>query len=401
MSSPVPSGDISPSRRLAGFVIAGLAGGVMMASSSAPSPFYPVLQREMGFSETTLTAIFAVYAIVLLATLLTGGSASDHIGRRPVLSFGFALLAASMLGFALASGPEELLAARAVQGVACALLLTTASAAVTDLEPRSRPGLAQVCNSVIPLAGMAAGAPLAGFVMEHAAEARLDVFVAITLICLGFAALVWKMPETSPRHEGLWQALLPRVGIPAPARAAFWQSTPAIVAGWATGGLYLSLGAPVISVFFGIESYLIQALVVTLLSGVGALACFIARRYSPRQVMLYGTFALALGTALTLTGIWLRFLPLYLAALTLAGTGFGTCFYASLRTIVPLCPPDERGELFASIFTLSYLAFGLPVVAAGFAIPRIGLDATVLIYGLIITLMAALAWAWRRFGSQS
>lgn len=373
----------------------------MMSSSSAPSPFYPVLQREMGFSATTLTAIFAVYAIVLLATLLTGGSASDHIGRRPVLSFGFVLLAGSMLGFALATGPLGLFIARAVQGIGCALLLTSASAAVTDLEPANRPGLAQVCNSVIPLAGMAAGAPLAGVVMEHAIDARLDVFLAIALICLGFAALVWKMPETSPRHAGLLQSLRPQVGIPVQTRAAFWQSTPAIIAGWATGGLYLSLGAPVISVFFGITSFVTQALVVTLLSGMGALACFIARRYTPRQVMLYGTFALALGTALTLTGIWLRVLPLYLIALTLAGTGFGTCFYASLRTIVPLCPPDERGKLFAALFTLSYLAFGLPVVAAGFAIPRIGLDATVLTYGLIITVMAALAWAWRRFGSQS
>ena len=50
------------------------------------------------------------------------------------------------------------------------------------------------------------------------------------------------------------------------------------------------------------------------------------------------------GTALTLAGIALGSLPLYLAALTFAGTGFGTCFYASLRTIVPLCPPEERGE---------------------------------------------------------
>ena len=73
---------------------------------------------------------------------------------------------------------------------------------------------------------------------------------------------------------------------------------------------------------------------------------------------------LATGTALTLLGIWLGALPLYLIALTFAGTGFGTCFYASLRSIVPLCPPDERGELFAAIFTLSYLSFGLPVVAA-------------------------------------
>ena len=71
----------------------------MMAGASAPSPFYPVLEREIGFSPATLTAIFAVYAVALLLTLLVTGSLSDHVGRRPVVSAAFALLAVSMLVF--------------------------------------------------------------------------------------------------------------------------------------------------------------------------------------------------------------------------------------------------------------------------------------------------------------
>lgn len=388
-------------RHRAGFAIVALGIGMMMASASAPSPFYPVLQREMGFSAVTMTAIFAVYAIVLLATLLTGGSSSDHIGRRPVLSFGFALLAVSALAFELATTPAALIAARAVQGVACAFLLTTLSTAITDLEPPESPGLAQVCNSTIPLLGLAFGALASGFIMEHASFPKADVFIAITLISLAFALLVWRLPETSPGLDGLLRSFRPRLGLPGGTRAAFWQSAPAVVAGWATGGLYLALGAPIVAVIFGIQSVMVQALVVTLLSGTGALACYLARNAAARRIMLFGSSALALGTALTLAGIALGSLPLYLAALTFAGTGFGTCFYASLRTIVPLCPPEERGELFASIFTLSYLAFGLPVVFAGFAIPWIGLYATVMIYGGLITVMATLAWAWRRFGSAS
>ena len=33
-----------------------------LAAASAPSPLYPVYQAEWGFSATTLTAIYAVYA---------------------------------------------------------------------------------------------------------------------------------------------------------------------------------------------------------------------------------------------------------------------------------------------------------------------------------------------------
>lgn len=388
-------------RHRAGFAIASLGSGLMMASASAPSPFYPVLQRQMAFSEATMTAIFAVYAIVLLFTLLTGGSSSDHLGRRPVLSLAFLGLAVSALAFELATTPAALIGARALQGISCAFLLSTLSAAIVDLEPPDKPGLAAVCNTTIPLIGLAVGALASGLVMEHADHPKADVFIAITVISLILSAAVWLLPETSPRHEGLLEALKPRLGVPAPARSAFWQSAPAIFAGWATGGLYLSLGAPIIAVVFGISSFFMQAIVVTLLAGMGALACFLARGYTPRQIMLYGTTALALGTTLTLVGVAISSLGLYLLALAFAGTGFGTCFYASLRTIVPLTPPDERGELFASIFTLSYLAFGVPAVLAGLVIPHLGFVPTVLVYGIIIAVMAAIAGLWRKFGTGS
>jgi hypothetical protein len=57
-------------RTRAGFVIALTAVAGMMASASAPSPFYPVLQERIGFSAGTMTIIFAVYAVALPLTLL-------------------------------------------------------------------------------------------------------------------------------------------------------------------------------------------------------------------------------------------------------------------------------------------------------------------------------------------
>ncbi len=372
-----------------------------MASASAPSPFYPVLQRQMAFSDAIMTVIFAVYAIVLLFGLLTAGSSSDHLGRRLVSSFAFIILAAAALAFESADSPAGLIGARALQGIACAFLLSTLSAAIVDLEPPDRPGLAAICNATIPMIGLAVGALASGFVMEHVAYPKTSVFVAITIISFALAAAVWFLPETSLRRKGLLKALKPRLGIPLQARSAFWQSAPAILAGWATGGLYLSLGALIIAVIFGVNNFLLQAIVVTLLTGMGALGCFLARGYTSRQIMLYGTFALACGTSLTLLGVATGSLGVYLLALAFAGTGFGTCFYASLRTIVPLVPPDKRGELFASIFTLSYLAFAIPAVLAGFVIPYIGLQATVLGYGAIITALAAISGLWRKFKSTT
>lgn len=348
-----------------------------------------------------MTVIFAVYAIVLLFSLLTAGSSSDHLGRRPVSSFAFLVLAAAAVAFELAASPAGLIGARALQGIACAFLLSTLAAAIVDLEPPDKPGLAAICNATIPMVGLAVGALASGIIMEHAAHPKAVVFIAIAAISVAFSAAIWLLPETSPRHNGLLEVLMPRIGVPAPARVAFWQSAPAIVAGWATAGLYLSLGSPIITIVFNANNFLMKSLVVTVLAGMGALACFLARNYTPREIMLYGTSALALGTLLTLIGVVFASLSLYFLALAFAGTGFGTCFYASLKSIVPLTPQDERGELFASIFTLSYVAFGVPAVLAGFMIPYAGFQVTVLGYGIIITVLAAIAGLLRKLATEN
>ncbi len=390
----------APLRSPVGFrvTLAGLA--VMMAGASAPSPFYPVLQQEIGFSAATLTGIFAVYTVALLASLLITGSLSDHVGRRPVISAGFALMALSLLVFWQASDVAGLMVARMLQGVAAGLLLSALSAAVVDLEPKDRPGSASIWNSVVPLGGLAVGALVAGILMDTTDMAEADVFGALVAAYAVFAAVIWLIPETAPRHEGVWASLRPRIGVPATAAKAFWRSSPAVIAGWATGGLYLSLGAPIVRHVFGAQDHATQAIVIVLLCAAGAIACYVARGHSSRRVTLYGTSALSIGTALTLAAIVWQSLPAYLAALTLAGTGFGTCFYGVMRSVVPAVRPEERGELFASLFTLSYLAFGLPTLMAGMAVGAFGLTATTLGYGVLIVLFSALAGFLRKFKTR-
>ncbi len=373
---------------------------VMMASASAPSPFYPQLQVEMGFSAAMMTGIFAVYAVALLCTLLTVGSVSDHVGRRPVLCFGFLLLGYAAWHFWHADSVGGLLVARVIQGVATGFLMPTLSATAVDLEPRERPGSAAVWNAVLPLVGLALGALLAGTAMDFGTAPEAEVFGGIVLLNIFFAASAWALPETAPRHEGLMQALKPRLGLPADARSAFWRCSPAIFAGWATGGLYLSLGAAIMAHLFGVTDFVLQGVVITLLSGMGALSCFVGQRFTTRAVMLYGTSALALGTALTVAGVVTQSLPLYLLALMIAGTGFGTCNYSAIRTLIPLAHPDERGELFASIFTFSYCAFGVPVVVAGLFVPVAGLMNVAIGYGAVIVVMAIVAGLLRRFGTH-
>ncbi|MFC7492333.1 MULTISPECIES: MFS transporter [unclassified Knoellia] len=384
-----------------GFVLTLATVVALMVGASAPSPFYPVLQAEIGFSAGTMTTIFGVYAVALLVTLLVTGSLSDHIGRRPVLAAGFVVLAASMVGFWHAESVGTLLVSRAVQGLAAGLLMSTMTAAVTDLEPASRPGLAATLNSVTPLFGLAAGALFGGLVLDLSPGGALTiVFASLTAVYVVLALAVLALPETSPRHEGWRRSLRPRVGIPQAARPAFRRSAPALFAGWATGGLYLSLGAPLVGQLLGGRSHLVQGSVVAVLTGVGAVSSFLARNRTPRQITIYGTTMLAVGTLLTLLALHGESLVGFLLAAVVAGSGFGTSFLGIMRSITPTVGPEQRGELFASVFVVSYLAFGLPAVAAGFAAPRLGLETTATIYGLVVVVLSGAAALTRTFATK-
>ena len=321
-----PAAEVaSGTRRLGrgpGFVLALTSVVALMVGASAPSPFYPVLQAEIGFSAGTMTTIFGVYALALLATLLVTGSLSDHIGRRPVLAAGFVVLAASMVGFWHADSVTTLLLSRAVQGLAAGLLMSTMTAAVTDLEPASRPGLAATLNAVTPLFGLAAGALLGGAVLDASAEDALTiVFASLTGVYVVLALLrtgppgdvaparrLAPLPAAEGRHPG-GRA----VGVPAQRSCALRRlghRWPLPVVGRAH-----RRAAPRWSV--------------APRAGVGrgrahrrGCAELVPRRNrSPRQITIYGTTMLAVGTLLTLLALHGESLVGFLLAAVVAGSG--------------------------------------------------------------------------------
>ena len=109
-----------------------------LAASAAPTPLYAVYAAHWGFSPLTTTVVFGVYALAVLATLLTFGKLSDHVRRRPVLLTGLALQAVAVVLFTTAAGVGTLLAARVVQGLATGSSLGAVGAACSCRPRRAR-----------------------------------------------------------------------------------------------------------------------------------------------------------------------------------------------------------------------------------------------------------------------
>ena len=139
-----------------GLVVYALTLLVLVASGAAPSPLYPVYQEEWALPPVVLTVVFAVYVAGLLATLLTAGRLSDHIGRRPVILGALAVSIAAMLVFAFAEDGLALVVARILQGLAIGLATGALGAGMIDHQPVRRSGLAAFLNGVVPPAAAAA-----------------------------------------------------------------------------------------------------------------------------------------------------------------------------------------------------------------------------------------------------
>src|SRR3984885_1530981 len=121
--------------RTASFWILAVLFMMLFFASAAASPLYPVYEARFHFSPTTLTAVFAVYVLVLLVTLLIFGSVSDYLGRLPVILAALVLSVAACVVFLMAHGVGALYAARCLQGLATGLASGPIGAALIDTQP--------------------------------------------------------------------------------------------------------------------------------------------------------------------------------------------------------------------------------------------------------------------------
>jgi MFS family permease len=348
---------------------------------------YVVYQQLWGFSATTLTVIFAVYVVGLIGSLLVLGALSDYIGRRPVLATAIALEAIALVLFITAGDVPVLLIARLLQGIATGAAMTTLGAALVDLDPPHAPGRAGVVNGIAPLGGLAVGALGCGALVQFAPAPTHLVFILLLAGMIAAATCVALMPETSAKRPGGLGSLKPKLGVPARIRPDVLALVPIMVASWALGGLYLSLGPSVAASIFGLTNHLVGGLVVTLLCATGAITAFIMKTWPTGRVLRIAAVLLTLGTAITLVGVQVDSIVIAAVGTVIAGVGFGASALATFGTLARLAAPAERGELFAVALVISYVAFSLPAVVAGVAATTFGLHSTALVYGLVVVVL--------------
>jgi MFS family permease len=377
--------------------LAAAAGLVAVAfmGSTVITPLYVLYQHRFGFSEITLTLVYAVYVVGNLLALMVFGRLSDQIGRRPVGLGAIAIAGLAAMLFLAADGTAWIFGGRVLSGLAVGLASGTGTAWLAELfGPRQRP-LATLTASCANLVGIAIGPLLAGLLAQYAPWPESLCYLAYLAILGGAAVLVALAQETvQDRAHRLGDiSFRPRLGLPGKTRAQF--VAPAITAfgTFALVGFYAALIPSILAGRLAIANRAVSGAVVCELFVVATLAMLATRRVPSRAAMTGGLVLLLAALLLLVLAQWFASLPLLLVATAGAGISAALGYRGSLEIINEIAPAERRAEVVSAYYICSFIGNSLPVIGVGVVTVLAGAMAASIAFAATIAVFTIFALA--------
>ncbi|MFI8324273.1 MFS transporter [Streptomyces sp. NPDC085529] len=372
-------------------LLAGAVFVVCMAGTTLPTPLYPLYQEEFGFSELTVTVVYAVYAFGVIGVLLLAGNASDTIGRRPTLRWGLAVAAASAVCFLCADALGWLYAGRLLSGLSAGLFTGAATAYVMELAPPDGAARATLVATAANMGGLGCGPLLAGLLAEYAPEPLLLPF-AVHLVLVAVSALVLQwLPETVADRRPL-SAVRPRKpALPARVRSVFVPAAVASFVGFALFGVFTSVSPAFLARYLHVDNHAVSGLVVALAFFASTAGQVAAGRVGATRSLPLGCAVLFAGLVLLAVALATDHLVYVVLAALVGGTGQGLAFRGALSAVAAASPPDRRAAVISSLFVVAYTGISIPVIGVGLLADPLGLEGAGLVFIACMLVLAATA----------
>jgi len=469
---PAPSDDAATLRgRRVVLVVAVLASFVAFLDGSIVTVALPAIARELAGSGTGAAAgadlalqqwVVDAYLLALGSLMLVAGSLSDTFGRVRVLRAGLIAFAVTSVLAALAPDPGLLIAARALQGVAAALLVPSSLALITSTF--SGPAQGRAIGSWTAWTGVAfLIGPLTGGALVDTigwrwvfavvvvpvvltlllmtrlpgdahrgsvgAPPRVDVIGAV-LAAVGLAGPVFALIEGQRVGFGAWFVVVPlAVGLAALVAFVWWERrAPApmmplslfrtrafTVGNLATVGVYSALNLGTLTIplvvqeLAGLSATLaglvtLPTTIVSLLFS--TLFGTLAARHGPRPFMTVGPLITAAGFLWMLLvrepiDVWWQIVP----GVVLFGFGLAVTVAPLTSTVLSRIPAAQSGIASAVNNAISRVS-GLVAVAflgviAGGALTVDGFHRVVVVVALLLGASAVVSFVGLRGGART
>jgi len=257
----MPSVRADAARKRLALIACIIGSGIVLLDGTAVNVALPSIQRALGGGLAAQQWVVNGYLLTLGSLILIGGSLGDLYGERRIFALGVGGFGAASLGCALAPSIGALVAARALQGVAGALLVPSALAVIVATFAQSERGPA--IGSWTAWGGIATVVgPLAGGELLAVASWRWIFLLNLPFVLACVALIMVAIPSAQRSGAGERSRIGRRVDLPGALLCALGLGGPVFALieqprlGWSSPGVLVPLlaGAALLAGFVAYES---------------------------------------------------------------------------------------------------------------------------------------------------
>lgn len=364
---------------------------VLMMSCGATfiSSLFPLYGEHFRLNSLEITILFAVYAAVLLPTLLIVGARGSAWGLKRVLRWSIWISIASTLLFIVSPNVWMLYGARIMEGIAYGAFTGTASAFLLKQTTPNKVGTAIKLSGVIVNIGFGLGPAISGLIIQyvHMMPLRLPYWFLLVMLVSSLVVL-----EMLPKHENSQAQKQVKakisLGVPDNIRSQFWSFVGLpIFTVFTLGGIVFSLIPSFVKNVIHTNNLSISGLLILVLLGGGAFMQFFPWPRNPVTRMRMGILALIIGSWVIVFSGQQGSLFLLWAGILIQAIGAGWTFQVGLRFASQLPKPEERPRVISAFYFSAYSGFIVPPVGVGVLTQFFNLNFSLVLLNLFAALI--------------
>lgn len=335
-----------------------------LLGNNLPAPLYALYKEEWQLSSGVMTFIYALYALVVIPTIISVDLLLKRFGSKKVLLAGVFCSIMGSFGFLFAQGVNGIFFSRLFQGLSVGILNGIAVVALTKFHPLKNTTKSAFIASIAGTFGNTLAPLISGYLGQYAPfPMQLSYGVHIALAAVGFAGLCFIVEKKIVSERA------PRLRLPSISRdlwEPFSLSASTSFLSWTIMSLMLSIMPMYLNLFVSKPSLSLSGTMVALVLGLSTLSQILMKRCTAFRMILTGNVLMALGMLGIVMTLYTQSLLVLLLTTAMIGLGHGPSYAGSLIHINHVSTSDKRTNNISCFYAVTYIGIGVPVLLLGF-----------------------------------